>query len=136
MMKKVVLSTAAVFALSGIANADTNSELKALKAQMAQMAQKIEALEAEKSSGANEDDVAGIEAKMTALENNIKKNTVITSKSPKIDFSGTHYLGFVSSDDNILDNRTNAFETRRNYFQAKAYFKENPKDYLRITLDT
>jgi uncharacterized protein (UPF0335 family) len=136
MMKKVVLSTAAVFALSGIANADTNSELKALKAQMAQMAQKIEALEAEKSSGANEDDVAGIEAKMTALENNIKKNTVITSKSPKIDFSGTHYLGFVSSDDNILDNRTNAFETRRNYFQAKAYFKDNPKDYLRITLDT
>ncbi len=135
-MKKIVLSAAAVFALSGIANADTNSELKALKAQMAQMAQKIEALETEKSSGANEDDVAGIEAKMTALENNIKSNTVITSKSPKIELSGTHYLGFVSKDNNILDERTNDFETRRNYIQAKAFFKENPKDYLRITLDT
>ncbi len=28
------------------------------------------------------------------------------------------------------------FETRRNYFQVKAYFKENPKDYMRLTLDT
>ncbi len=134
-MKKVVLSTAAVFALSGIANADTNSDLKALKAQMAQMAQKIKALEDEKANG-GEEEVAGLEAKLTAFQKKVSKNTAITSKSPKIEFSGTHYLGFVSGNNNITDDRDNAFETRRNYLQTKAYFKENPKDYLRITLDT
>lgn len=138
-MKKVLLSTAAMFALSVTANADTNSEIKALKAQMAQMAKKIEALEASQAKNFDAptvDDLAGIEAKMSALTNDIKKNTVIKSKAPVIEFSGTHYLGFVNTDDNIADETTNKFETRRNYFQAKAFFKENPKDYLRITLDT
>ena len=61
--------------------------------------------------------------------------SVVKSKVPVIKFSGTHYLGFVNS--TIGDeSSTNAFQTRRNYFQAKAYFKENPKDYMRITLDT
>jgi len=61
--------------------------------------------------------------------------TIIKSKVPVLKFSGTHYLGFVSSSPEEGDS-TNKFETRRNYLQVKAYFKENPKDYMRITLDT
>jgi hypothetical protein len=63
---------------------------------------------------------------------NAHKNsgTVIKSKAAVLKFSGTHYLGFVS------DDGQNEFETRRNYLQVKAYFNENPKDYMRVTLDT
>jgi len=61
--------------------------------------------------------------------------SVVKSKVPVIKFSGTHYLGFVNSTPEE-GTATNKFETRRNYFQAKAYFKENPKDYMRITMDT
>jgi len=61
--------------------------------------------------------------------------STVESKAPVLKFSGTHYLGFVNTKDNNGD-RTNKFETRRNYLQVKAYFKENPKDYMRITLDT
>jgi len=58
--------------------------------------------------------------------------TVIKSGAGVLKFSGTHYLGFVSDS----ESDTNEFETRRNYLQVKAYFKENPKDYMRVTLDT
>ena len=61
--------------------------------------------------------------------------TTVKSHVPVIKFSGTHYLGFVNSTVGDED-ATNKFETRRNYFQAKAYFEENPKDYMRITFDT
>jgi len=61
--------------------------------------------------------------------------SVVKSHVPVLKFSGTHYLGFVSSSPEEGD-ATNDFETRRNYLQVKAYFKENPKDYARITLDT
>jgi len=61
--------------------------------------------------------------------------TTIKSHVPVLKFSGTHYLGFVSST-NDNDVTSNKFETRRNYLQVKAYMKENPKDYMRITLDT
>ena len=61
--------------------------------------------------------------------------SVVKSHVPVLKFSGTHYLGFVSSSPEKGDS-TNDFETRRNYLQVKAYFKENPKDYMRITLDT
>jgi hypothetical protein len=61
--------------------------------------------------------------------------TIIKSKVPVLKFSGTHYLGFVNSSP-VEGDSTNIFETRRNYLQVKAYFKENPKDYMRITLDT
>jgi len=61
--------------------------------------------------------------------------TEVKSHVPVLKFSGTHYLGFVSSSPEEGD-ATNKFETRRNYLQVKAYFKENPKDYMRITLDT
>jgi hypothetical protein len=121
-MKKTALSLVALLALSTIANATPASDLEELKGQMEVMAEKVAAMEAKAAE------------KKKVKE--VKNATQITSKSPTIEMSGTHYLGFVSADDNINDVRTNKFETRRNYIQAKAFFKENPKDYLRITLDT
>jgi len=109
-MKKIILST---IAIATIASANGDSELSILKAQLAEMDAKISAIEAPKS----------------------KKGVVVKSKVPVLKFSGTHYLGFVNSK-NGNDVTTNKFETRRNYLQVKAYMKESPKDYMRITLDT
>jgi hypothetical protein len=109
-MKKIILSTMAI-ATMVLANGD--SELSTLKAQVAEMDAKISALEAPKS----------------------KKGVVVKSKVPVLKFSGTHYLGFVNSSPSKGDS-TNKFQTRRNYFQVKAYMKENSKDYMRLTLDT
>jgi hypothetical protein len=61
--------------------------------------------------------------------------SVVKSHVPVLKFSGTHYLGYINSSPDEGDS-TNKFETRRNYLQVKAYMKENPKDYMRITLDT
>ena len=72
--------------------------------------------------------VAALTATTTQAETVVKSNAMV------LKFSGTHYLGFVS--DSAGDYTDNYFETRRNYLQVKAYFKENPKDYMRVTLDT
>jgi hypothetical protein len=127
-MKKIILSTVAMatIAIAGgdlanmnYANTDaTNSEIEALKSQMSDMQTKLSELENKKTPI--------VEA---------PKGVLVKSKVPVIDFSGTHYLGFVNSK-NGNDSATNKFETRRNYLQAQAYFEENPKDYMRITLDT
>ncbi len=65
------------------------------------------------------------------------KGTPVTSKAKKIEFSGTHYLGFTSANKRVqsatVDN-SQGFEFRRNYVQVKAYI--NDKDYLRVTLDS
>ncbi len=71
----------------------------------------------------------------TIATNAIAEESIVESHVPVLKFSGTHYLGFVNSTPEEGDS-TNKFETRRNYLQVKAYFKENPKDYMRITLDT
>jgi hypothetical protein len=60
---------------------------------------------------------------------------VVKSKATTLKFNGTHYIGFVHSDPDEGDS-SDYFETRRNYFQVKAYINENPKDYLRVTMDT
>ncbi len=114
-MRKIILSVATIATITTFATASTSSEISELKAQMATMADKIENLETK-------------EAKVT------KKLTKVKSKATVLKFSGKHYLGFVS--DNAGDERTNKFETRRNYFQVKGYFEDNPKNYFRITLDT
>jgi len=132
-MKKIVLSTVtiATMAMAGgdvsgmeyiTSNDATNSEIEALKQQMGAMQIKLGELENKK-----------VEVKEVQAPKS--KGVLIKSKVPVLKFSGTHYLGFVS-DKPTNGDRTNKFETRRNYFQAKAYFKENPKDYMRITLDT
>ena len=61
-------------------------------------------------------------------------STKVQAKASKLKFSGVHYLGFTSKDMNEGD-RTNNFEMRRNYLQVKAYLMDDPKSYLRATLD-
>ncbi len=135
-MKRILLSTVAIVTLSSAGglvddtitttyvNTDnTNAEIEALKSQMATMSAKLDELEKKKSTP----------QKVTQEPKH--KGTVVKSHVPILKFSGTHYLGFVSQKTTNGD-RENDFETRRNYLQAKAYFEENPKDYVRITLDT
>jgi len=122
-MKKILLSVVTIATI--ITTLSANSELETLKAQMAIMMQKIEKLEADKA-GKGVVEVASIAPK--------KAGALVKSKAPVLKFSGKHYVGFVS--DNAGDDRVNDFETRRNYFQVKAYFAEDPKDYFRVTLDT
>lgn len=62
------------------------------------------------------------------------KESSVFSKTSKLEFSGTHYLGFTNQDMKEGDS-TNNFEVRRNYFQVKAYILDDPKSYLRVTLD-
>ncbi len=62
-------------------------------------------------------------------------DTPVFSKASSLKFSGVHYLGFVSSNPDVSDSST-YFETRRNYFQVKAYLFDDSKSYLRTTLDT
>jgi hypothetical protein len=62
------------------------------------------------------------------------KETSVFAKADKLQFSGTHYLGFINKDMKEGDS-TNNFEVRRNYVQVKAYVLDDPKSYLRVTLD-
>lgn len=117
-MKRILLSAVAVATLASTATADTNSDIEAMKAKMAEMATKIETLETTQA----------------------KKATPVFAKTSKLKFSGTHYLGFVHGDkkDHLTGDSSSYddFETRRNYLQVKAYFFDDPKSYVRVTLDT
>ncbi|RLA72106.1 MAG: hypothetical protein DRG78_24275, partial [Epsilonproteobacteria bacterium] len=63
-------------------------------------------------------------------------STKVDAKTSKLKFSGVHYLGFnQKSMKDSSDDTTGNFEMRRNYFQVKAYLLEDPKSYLRVTLD-
>jgi len=63
------------------------------------------------------------------------KATKVFSKVPKLKFNGVHYLGYHYTDyDDKSKDDLSRFETRRNYFQVKAYW--NKHDYARLTLDT
>ena len=71
------------------------------------------------------------------IRKDIKSELGVKVKSgvPTLKFSGTHYIGYTFTDDRTeADADTSRFETRRNYFQVKAYW--NDTDYLRTTLDT
>ncbi|MBN2782402.1 MAG: hypothetical protein JXQ66_04105 [Campylobacterales bacterium] len=69
------------------------------------------------------------------LKEEIKKDTPVFAKSSKLNFSGTHYLGYNYKNMKQGD-ATGNFEMRRNYVQAKAYVLDDPKSYLRVTLDS
>jgi len=161
-MTKIVLSTVAItmLALTG-ANADSTSDIAELKAMMKQMNQRLAKLETENKQLKSQVNKTSTKKKSTTKKKtSTKKKTatlaatpevtneetaahvekfakasVVKSKAPLLKFSGKHYLGFVASEDGNgeTDNR---FETRRNYFQVKAYLGEDSKDFLRITLDT
>jgi hypothetical protein len=88
-----------------------------------------------------------LQDEVTALKKDVKslkKVTPIFAKSSKLKFSGTHYLGYNYKSYKSLSaadggprksDDTGNFEMRRNYFQVKAYVLDDPKSYLRVTLD-
>jgi len=160
-MKKIVLSTVAIatLAMTG-AQADSTSDIAEMKAMMKQMNARLAKLETEnkqlkaaakkpthttkktskqKKHIAKSAPVAETE-KVDALVEKYEKATPVFSKTSKLKFSGKHYIGFVSN--NVKDTSTgesyrdNYFETRRNYIQVKGYFFDDPKSYVRVTLDT
>jgi len=58
----------------------------------------------------------------------------LKAKASVLQFSGQHYLGFLSK--RVKGSTTtNNFEMRRNYVQIKAYLFDDPKSYMRFTLD-
>ncbi len=61
--------------------------------------------------------------------------TAVYAHVSKLKFSGLHYLGYTYSD-NAVSADNSRFEIRRNYVQVKGYFFDNPKSYVRITLDS
>ena len=77
----------------------------------------------------------------------LEDTTPVTSKASKLEFSGLHYLGYTYQDSKALtvasdptkdkpELKTGNFEFRRNYVQVKAFFFDDPKSYMRVTLDT
>lgn len=152
-MRKILLSTAAISMLTvtGV-YADSASDIAEMKAMMKQMNQRLAKLEKEniqlksqarqttkistkkhKTTAAAKTDVT--EEETVAHVERFAKATVVKSKVPVLEFSGKHYLGFVSSEDGAGES-SSYFETRRNYLQVKGYFGEDSKDYFRITFDT
>ncbi len=69
------------------------------------------------------------------LSSVLSADVTVKANAATLKFSGTHYLGFVHESPQSGDS-SDYFETRRNYFQVKAYFQDNPKNYMRLTLDT
>ena len=135
-MKRILLSLVVIgtVAFAGgdigesnfVINDANSAEISALKEQMNSMQQKLTELENKKPV---------IKVVTKEITEPKTEGTLIKSKVPVIKFNGTHYLGFVHTKPQSGES-DDKFETRRNYFQTKAYFKENPKDYMRLTLDT
>jgi hypothetical protein len=109
-MNKVLQNTliVAITLMLMSSNVIAKTQLQSLQVQMDEMMKKIDALEANNGTSS--------------------KYTHIKSKVPTLKFSGKHYIGFVN------DGNQSNFETRRNYFQVKAYM--NKHDYFRTTFDT
>ncbi len=154
-MKKIILSLVTISALSttGVL-ADSTTDIAELKAMMQQMNKRLVKLEAENkrlkaetkkhikthtsskkshkhyTSSKQQEKVAVLEEKVEILE----KHTAVKSKAPVLKFSGQHYLHYQSLEDANGDT-TNKFGVSRNYLQVKAYFADQPKSYMRVTLD-
>jgi hypothetical protein len=86
-----------------------------------------------------------VDAKTVEKENKVQDNTIakikskskgvgVFAKASKLQFSGQHYLGYVSQSNKTDSDKSN-FEMRRNYIQVKAYLLDDPKSYMRFTLD-
>jgi len=132
MMKKTVLSLAAIATLGSVVNASTIT-----------LYQDKETGAIYTKPGPNRIELGDF---VSAKEQYIEKQTMLSkinkklgvkvkSGVPTLKFSGVHYLGYkYHNDDADSSKNVSKFETRRNYFQVKAYW--NKKDYVRLTLDT
>ena len=126
-MKKTLLSLAAITALASSLSAAAitlyqDSETGAIYTKPGEGRVKL-------GEFVSKDDIAKMQ------KSGIKKELGVKVKSgvPTLKFSGTHYLGYTFTDNHNGDN-SSRFETRRNYFQVKAYW--NKTDYMRTTFDT
>lgn len=67
------------------------------------------------------------------------KSVDVFAKTSKLEFSGTHYLGYTYTDKKAGNGnpseQTGQFEMRRNYVQVKAFLFDDPASYARVTLD-
>lgn len=158
-MKKVILSAVAVSALATTSVwGGSASDISEMKAMMNQMNMRLAKLEKEntklkakvsKRAKSNHTTTRNTKHKATPSHNDnantdelvakYAKATPVFAKASKLKFNGTHYLGFVSNNKDYADGTSSSssyFETRRNYFQVKGYFFDNPKSYVRMTLDT
>ncbi|MDD2828443.1 MAG: hypothetical protein PHW18_02585 [Sulfuricurvum sp.] len=147
-MKKVVLSALAAATISGVAYADTLTLYTDAKTGQVFTTSGEGRVEMGDFVDAKTVDMGNREqsSALSEYQDAMKKYTGVTSKAKKIEFSGTHYLGFTSANPStkVTDAaagvtskypaRSSGFEMRRNYLQVKAYF--NDKDYARVTLDT
>ncbi|MEN8146564.1 MAG: hypothetical protein ABFR02_03005 [Campylobacterota bacterium] len=134
-MKKVLLSTLAAMTLSGAAFAETMTLYTDPKTGQVfttsgegreEMGDFVSAKEVYLQNQEQDSVIAKKESK--------KKETSVFAKASKLKFSGTHYLGYNYMNVDGQD-ATGNFEMRRNYVQVKAYVLEDPKSYLRVTLD-
>ena len=91
------------------------------------------------TSSTQSEKIAALEEKVETIEQKREKETPVFSKTSKLKFSGLHYIGArhrsYSENFGPKDSETH-FETRRNYIQVKGYFFDDPKSYVRVTLDT
>jgi len=132
MMKKTVLSLAALAALGSAANAAAITLYQDTETGAIYTKPGVNRIELGDFVSAKEQYIE----KQTMLSKiNKKLGVKVKSGVPTLKFSGVHYLGYTYTDDKTSANKdTSKFETRRNYLQVKAYW--NKKDYMRITLDT
>jgi len=153
-MKKTILSlvTISAIATTGVL-ADSTTDIAQLKTMMQQMNKRLAKLEAEnkqlkaqvkssktyaakKHTSKKTAHVAPTAEpeKVDTLVKKYAKATPVFAKTSKLAFSGTHYIHFVSNKD-ADGHSTNKFGVSRNYVQVKGYFFEDPKSYMRVTLD-
>lgn len=144
-MKKVALSALAAAMMSGVVYADAMTLYSDPKTGQVFTAPGEGRVEMGDFVDAKTVDMADREqeSKFSEYQDAMKKYTNVTSKAKKIEFSGTHYLGYtyaspetmVTSGNNVAKYPASSggFEMRRNYVQVKAYF--NDKDYVRVTMD-
>jgi len=121
-------------------NQTLKSQLKSTKKSKKRKKNKSSTLHAKSSKPVKKvHTVSTVPQEQTDFEKKFAKATVVKSKAPILKFSGLHYLGFVGNSADYMDGSTSSstyFETRRNYLQVKAYFDEDTKSYMRVTLDT
>ena len=73
---------------------------------------------------------------LTIINNMANADVTVKSGVGTLKFNGTHYIGFTKYTNNLNSSTDyTKFETRRNYLQVKAYFNDDPKSYMRVTLD-
>lgn len=137
-MKKVALSALAAVVISGVASADALTLYSDPKTGQVFTTAGEGRVEMGDFVSAKEVDIQlrDLESKNSEYQDKMSKYVNVKSKAKTLEFSGTHYLGFTTTEPTVQSataSRSSGFEMRRNYVQVKGYL--NDKDYLRVTMD-